>query len=186
MAKGDTFFLRGQVIAPTATSQNRAEATIDLGSYVNLGVNKGTGLRVHSVQVQFCDNLGLVPAINASSGAGGQTRGTYACAAITTAQVPASFAADEMPQANQDYVMFSAAISGVNPNNDNDQGILTHDTDIAPQHMVNGYLLAVDQLYLYAAGDDAWAENVYVNFVLECSLEKITQATAVSLSLSQS
>ena len=91
-----------------------------------------------------------------------------------------------MPQANQDYVMFSSAISGVNPNNDNDQGILTHDTDIAPQHMINGYLLAVDQLYLYAAGDDAWNEDVYVNFVLECSLEKITQATAVSLSLSQS
>ena len=189
MAKGDTFFIRGQVIAPTGQAsgaQNRAQGEIDLGSYVNLGVNKGTALRVHSVQVQFCDSKGLVPAIDASAGAGGQTRGTYACAAITTAQVPSSFAADEMPQINEDYVMYSAAISGVNPNNDADQGILTHDTDIAPQHLKNGYLLAVESLYLYGAGDDAWNEDVYINFMLECSLETITQATAVSLSLSQS
>ena len=83
-----------------------------------------------------------------------------------------------MPQINDESVMFSCAISGVNPNDDNDQGILTHDTDIAPQHLRDGYLLAVDTLYMYAAGDDAWSEDVYVNFMLECSLEKITQATA--------
>lgn len=184
MAKGDTFFIRGQVIA--AANQTRVEAEIDLGSYVNLGINKGTALRVHSVQTQFCDNLGLVPLIDASAGAGGQTRGTFAVAAITTAQVPASFAAAQMPFASEDYVMLSTAISGVNPNNDNDQGILTQDTDVAPQDFRNGYLLAVDTLYMYACADDAWNESVYVNFVLECSLESITQASAVSLSLSQS
>ena len=183
MAKGDTFFIRGQVIA--AADETRVESTIDLGSYVNLGINKGTALRVHSVQTQFCDNLGLVPAIDASAGTGGQTRGTFACAAITTAQVPSSFATNEMPQANEDYVMLTTAISGVNPNNDNDQGILTHDTDVAPQDFRNGYLLAVDELYLYGVADDAWNEAVYINFVLECSLESISQATAVSLSLSQ-
>jgi hypothetical protein len=91
-----------------------------------------------------------------------------------------------MPFASEDYVMLSTAISGVNPNNDNDQGILTQDTDVAPQDFRNGYLLAVDTLYMYACADDAWNESVYVNFVLECSLESITQASAVSLSLSQS
>ena len=183
MAKGDTFFIRGQVIA--TADQTRVESSIDLGSYVNLGINKGTALRVHSVQTQFCDNLGLVPLIDASAGTGGQTRGTFCCAAITTAQVPSSFAASEMPQANEDYVMLSTAISGVNPNNDADQGILTHDTDVAPQDFRNGYLLAVDELFLYGCADDAWNESVYINFVLECSLESISQATAVSLSLSQ-
>jgi len=179
----DTFMLRGQVIA--AADQQRVVAEIDLGSYVNLGVSKGTALRVHSVQIQYCDSVGLVPVIDASAAGGGQTRGTFACAAITTAAVPASFAGDEMPQLNQDYVMFSGNVSGVNPNNDNDQGILTDALDLAPQHLENGYLLAVDQLYLYACVDDAWNESIYVNVLLECSIEKITQATAVSLSLSQ-
>jgi len=179
----DTFILRGQVIC--VADQTRYTATIDLGSYVNLGITKGTALRVHSVQVQYCDNLGLVPLIDASAGAGGQTRGTFACSAITTAQVPASFAASQMPQLNEDYVMFSGNVSGVNPNNDNDQGILTDAMDIAPQHLEHGYLLAVDNLHLYGCVDDAWNESIYINFALECSLEKITQATAVSLSLSQ-
>ena len=175
--------LRGQVIA--AADETRVEAEIDLGSYVNLGISKGTALRVHSVQIQYCDATGLVPLIDASAGTGGQTRGTFACAAITTARVPASFSAAEMPQLNQDYVMFSGNVSGVNPNNDNDQGILTDAMDVAPQHLENGYLLAVDQLYLYGVADDAWNESIYINVLLECSLEKITQATAVSLSLSQ-
>ena len=183
MPAKDTFMLRGQVIA--TADETRVENTIDLGSYVNLGITKGTALRVHSVQVQYCDNKGLVPVIDASAGAGGHTRGTFACSAITTAQVPASFAADEMPQLNQDYVMFTGNVSGVNPNDDADQGILSDSLDIAPQHLEHGYLLAVDTLYLYAVADDAWNENIYVNFALECSLEKITQATAVSLSLSQ-
>jgi len=183
MAK-DTFFLRGQVIA--AADENRVEGEIDLGSYVNLGISKGTALRVHSVQVQYADNLGLVPVIDASAGAGGQTRGVFACSAITTSQVPASFTAAQMPTLADDYVLFSANVSGVNPNNDNDQGILTDAMDMAPQHLENGYLVAVDRLYMYGVADDAWNESLYISFCLECSLEKITQATAVSLSLSQS
>jgi len=179
----DTFMLRGQVIA--AADEVRVESTIDLGSYVNLGITKGTALRVHSVQVQYCDAKGIVPVIDASAGSGGQTRGTFACAAITTAQVPASFDTDEMPQLDQDYVMFTGNVSGVNPNNDNDQGLLTDAMDLAPQHLQHGYLLAVDTLYMYGVADDAWNESIYINFALECSLEKITQATAVSLSLSQ-
>jgi hypothetical protein len=182
MPKSETFLLRGQVIP--GNSQTRIEAEIDLGSYVNLGIAKGTALRVHSVQVQICDSLGTVPTINASA-AGGETKGTFVNTAITTAQVPASFDAAEMPQLNQDYVMFTSSITGQNGNDDADQGILSHDLDIAPQHLSQGYLLAVDTLYMYAIADDAWAEAVYVNFCLECSIEKITQSTAVSLSLSQ-
>lgn len=182
MPTAETFMLRGQVIP--GNSQTRIEADIDLGSYVNLGISKGTALRVHSVQVQICDNLGTVPAIAAAAGSG-EAKGAFVNTAITTAQVPASFDAAEMPQLNQDYVMFTSSITGANANDDADQGVLTHDLDIAPQHMSHGYLLAVDTLYLYAIADDAWSEAVYVNFALECSLEKITQATAVSLSLSQ-
>ncbi len=182
MAKGDTFFIRGQVIA--TADQQRVESSIDLGSYVNLGINKGTALRVLSVQQQICDSTGLIPIMDGAS-ANGVSKGAFLNTAITTAQVPTSFAAAEMPQLNEDYVMFSSGLTMYSQNTDTDQGIISHDADVAPQDFRNGYLLAVDELYLYACADDAWAESVYVNFVLECSLESISQATAVSLSLSQ-
>jgi hypothetical protein len=183
MAKGDTFFIRGQVIT-TQGSEDRVEAEIDLGSYVNLGINKGTALRVHSVQQQICDPTGL-PAIQDEETSAGNASAAYACCAITTAQVPSSFAATEMPQLNEDYVMYSSSVVQVNQSSDDNQGLSTADLDIAPQHLVKGYLLAVDTLYMYAAADDKWLENLHFNFILECSLESISQATAVSLSLSQ-
>ena len=182
MAKGDPFFIRGQVIA--TADQNRVESTVDLGSYVNLGINKGTALRVHSVQQQICDSTGLVPIMDAASSSG-VSKGAFVNTAITTAQVPTSFAAEEMPQLNEDYVMYSSGIVMYSQNTDTDQGIISHDIDLAPQDLRKGYLLAVDQLYLYATADNAWAENLYVNFLLECTLESISQANAVSLSLSQ-
>lgn len=183
MAKGDTFFIRGQVIT-TQGSENRVEAEIDLGSYVNLGINKGTALRVHSVQQQVCDSTGLVP-IMAGAVSSGRSNTAFCNTAITTAQVPTSFAATEMPQLNEDYVMFSAGLVAYTQDSDNNQGMITHDIDVAPQDFRNGYLLAVDTLYLYAAADDQWSEDLHCNFLLECSLESISQATAVSLSLSQ-
>ena len=180
----ETFFLRAQAIT-TQGSENRVETEVDLGSYVNLGIAKGTALRVHGVQMQVCDSIGLPP-ISAFDATAGESVSAYACAAITTAQVPSSFGATEMPQLNEDYVMFSAAVIQTNQSADNDQGIQSHSLDIAPQHMQKGYLLAVDNLYVYAAADDSWSEDLHFNFILECSLEKITQSTAVSLSLSQS
>ena len=183
MAKGDTFFIRGQVIT-TQGSENRVEAEIDLGSYVNLGINKGTALRVHGVQMQVCDPTGLPP-LSAHDATAGESITAYSACAITTAQVPSSFAATEMPQLNEDYVMFSAAVLQTNQSADGDQGIQSHSLDIAPQHLSKGYLLAVDTLYIYGAADDAWNENLHFNVLLECSLESISQATAVSLSLSQ-
>jgi hypothetical protein len=182
MAKGETFFIRGQVIA--TDDQNRVESEIDLGSYVNLGINKGTALRVHSVQQQVCDSTGLVPIMDAANVAG-VSKTAFLNTAITTAQVPTSFAAGEMPQLNEDYVMFTSGLTMYTQDLDTDQGIISHDIDVAPQDFRNGYLLAVDTLYLYATADNAWAESIHVNFLLECSLESISQATAVSLSLSQ-
>ena len=166
--KGDPFFIRGQVIV--TADQTRRENTIDLGTYVNLGINKGTALRVHSVQQQICDSTGLVPIIDGAAAAAVQ-RGAFANTAITTAPVPSSFAATEMPQLSEDYVMYSSGVSATNGNTDADNGLMTHDYDVAPQDLRQGYLLAVDTLYMYGVADDAWNEDLYVNFLLECTLE---------------
>lgn len=183
MAKGETFFIRGQV-ATVQGDQSRVVSTIDLGSYVNLGVNKGTAMRVHGVQLQVCDAFGLPPTTTFDAEAG-ESISSYACAAITTKAVPSSLGSSSMPELNDDSVFFTAAFIQTNQGDANDQGIQSHSLDVAPQHMKDGYLLAVDELYLYAAADDAWSEILHFNFLLEVSLENITQANAVALSLSQ-
>ena len=183
MAKSDNFYIRAQVIT-NITTEDRQETEIDLGAYVNLGLKQSTLLRVHSVQIQYCDNQGLVPTIKAATG-DARTRYAFCNAAITTKRYINTTDLDAMPQLNDDATMFSASVIGANQSPDVDNGVYTHDLDIAPQHLQGGYLVGVDTLYLYAAADDDFAEAVTVNVLLECSLESATQSNAVSLALSQ-
>ena len=183
MAKSDTFFIRAQVQADV-TNENRVETEIDLGAYVNLGLKQSTLLRVHSVQQQICDNQGLVPTIDGAATAGVH-RYAFCNTAITTKKYIDTADPKSMPQLNDDATMYSAAVIGENANTDVDNGIYSHDIDIAPQHLATGYLVGVDNLYLYVAADDAFAEAVFCNVLLECSLESATQSNAVALALSQ-
>lgn len=183
MAKSETFFIRAQV-ETDVTGETRQEIEIDLGAYVNLGLKQSTLLRVHSIQQQICDSQGLVPLIDGASGAGVH-RYAFCNTAITTKRYIDTADPKSMPQLNDDATMYSAAVVGENANTDDDNGQYTHDTDIAPQHLATGYLVGVDNLYLYAAADDAFAETVFVNVLLECTLESATQSNAVALALSQ-
>ena len=182
MAKSDNFYIRAQVIT-NITNEERQETEIDLGAYVNLGLKQSTLLRVHSIQQQFCDSTGLVPTIDGA--AAGQSRYAFLNTAITTKRYIDTTDPKSMPQLNDDATMYSAAVTGENANQDADNGLYSHDVDIAPQHLVGGYLVGVDTLYLYAAADDAFDETVFVNVLLECSLESATQSNAVALALSQ-
>jgi len=179
MAKS-TFFLRSQVIAPNNESFPSAE--IDLGAYVNLGSTKPQVLRVHSVQVAFTDSTGLVPAIKAADSPA-DAKSAFCNTAIATKERSAG---NMIPLLSDDETMFTAALVGSNLNNNVDQGIYSDAMDIAPQHLVNGYLVGVDTLHLYATADDAWAESIYVSFCLECSVEPATRENAINLALSQS
>ncbi len=53
MAKSDSFFIRAQ--SDAASGGAYAQAEIDLGSFVNLGVKSSTLLRIHNVAVQYAD-----------------------------------------------------------------------------------------------------------------------------------
>ena len=183
MAKSETFFIRARVEADT-TNELRQETVIDLGAYVNLGLKQSTLLRVHSVQQQICDSQGLVPTIDGASGAGVH-RYAFCNSAITTKRYIDTADTKSMPALDDDATMYSAAVIGENANTDADNGIYSHDTDIAPQHLQTGYLVGVDNLYLYVAADDAFNETIFVNVLLECTLESATQSNAVALALSQ-
>ena len=184
MAKG-TFFLRAEVNA--GNSQTRVEEAIDLGAYVNLGSSKPQVLRIHSIQVAYTDSLGLPPLVNAAT-AVGDTRTAFAVAALTTKQssLPVGPSpAGAMPRLSDDDSVFTSAILVSNSNDTNDQGIASGATDLAPQHLENGYLVGVDTLYLYGFADDAWNEDVYISICMECSVEPATRENAINLALSQ-
>ena len=55
--------------------------------------------------------------------------------------------------------------------------------DVGPQHWTDGYLVAVEQLYLGV--DQTFAFGNAVSIVLECTVETMTQAAAMALALSQ-
>lgn len=175
-----TFFLRQQLIA--TNDETFVEGELDLGAYVNLGSTKPQVLRVHSVQVQFSDSQGLVPTIEAAASPA-DAKGAFCNTSITT---KARSSVNLIPMLADDETMFTAAIVGSNLNDDKDQGIYSDAMDIAPQHLVNGYLVGVDTLHFYAVADDGWAESVYVSFCLECSVEPATRENAINLALSQS
>ena len=55
--------------------------------------------------------------------------------------------------------------------------------DVGPQHWSDGYLIAVEQMYLGVdQGIDALSA---VSIILECTVETMTQAAAMALALSQ-
>ena len=164
-------------------NQERDEATIDLGAFVNLGSSKPQVLRIHSIQMQVCDNIGLPPTVDAS-GTTGEERTAFLAACITTKATDLAITA--LPQLDDDEVIFTSSVNVTNGRNAVDNGMSSGFLDIAPQHLVNGMLVGVDTLYLYAISDDAFAEDVNVNFLLECSTEPISKDNAVALALSQS
>ena len=178
-----SFFLRGQVTTDH-TSQLRVGDTIDLGAYVNLATSKPQILRIHSIQVQICDSDGLVPSIDDPT-SGETTINAFLNTAITTKETTLGTGA--MPQLNDDSVIFTSSYTIVNQKvaGGSDQGVVSGDLDLAPQHLINGQLIGVDTLYLYALGDNAFAEDVNVNFCLECSVEPATRENAINLAISQ-
>tara|TARA_R100000426_G_C4814504_1_gene107849 strand:- start:266 stop:856 length:591 start_codon:yes stop_codon:yes gene_type:complete len=176
----NTFFLRQQLIAPNDETFPTNE--IDLGAFVNLGSTKPQVLRVHSVQISFTDSQGLVPTIKEATSPA-DAKSAFCSFSITTKERASG---NLIPMLSDDETMFTASIVGTNLNDDDDQGIYSDAMDIAPQHLVNGYLVGVDTLHLYACADDAWAESVYISVCLECSVEAVTKENAVNLALSQS
>lgn len=183
MMSKETFFIRGQVTTDHSTQQ-RVAGEIDLGAYVNLATSKPQLLRIHSVQQQICDSDGLPPAINAATSTTYEVN-AFLATAITTKETV--LGTGDMPQLNDDSVIFSSSINcTTQTRGSNNQGIVSGDLDLAPQDIRGGILVGVDTLYLYALGDDAFAEDVNVNFCLECSVEPVSREAAINLALSQS
>jgi len=164
MARTDSFFIRASV---TTDTTNFAQSAIDLGAYVD-ALGKSV-LRIHNISVQYGTPMEVIRIPAAGN------NGSVAFQLTTQSQ-----------SAMVDLTNRSVVSSGklLLSTSDIDFLVLANDhLDVGPQDFTDGYLIAVEQMYL---GVDQTVNSVsQLSVVLECTVETMTQAAAMALALSQ-
>lgn len=171
--KTDSFFIRGRVNAGNTNVQGIT--TIDLGAYVDaLGQSV---LRIHKVAVEVCDILGgtLTIAGNEAGSLRMALTTAYPSAALTSPILSdnSTIATGHLIAYNDQTT--SAVASSVQT-----------DFDEMDEAWTNGYLVAVDNIYLSGIASTAFSEDVYVGVAMEVTVEKMDERSAIALALSQS
>ena len=167
MARSDSFFIRADV---TETATNDLEQiAIDLGAYVD-ALGKSV-LRIHNIAVSFTDGNGRSPDGSATAAAAAQFQLTTQSQADVVLPSNRSIVASGMVNA---YFPYAGVASTTSESFDN-----------VPQLWTNGYLIAVDQLFLGVSASAGFTDNVTCSIVMECTVETMTQAAAMALALSQ-
>ena len=171
MAKSDSFFIRAT--QNIENDNNFYEGAIDLGAYVD-ALGKSV-LRIHNIAVAFTDSTGRSPDL--------KTGGETTCAAQF--QLTTQSYSDIVLGTNKS-VIAQGQINAIRvPNSTGVASSVSHDLDNLPQLWTNGYLVAVDSIYLGGAALSTWNEEVYVTVTMECTVESMSQASAMALALSQ-
>lgn len=175
MAKSDSFFIRATVNGGQTAAY--VETPIDLGAYVD-ALGKSV-MRIHNIAVTVSDSNGRSLDIEAG-GSSGEAKNAAAQFQVTT-------------QTQNDFVLASnksVVASGILNacNLDNAAGVasvVSESFDNLPQLWTNGYLIAVDTMYLGGSGTANWNEDAYITITMECTVETMSQAAAMALALSQ-
>lgn len=169
MAKSDSFFIRAQVNA--GQSNTFAQVGIDLGAYVD-ALGKSV-LRIHNIAPQFSDSGGTSATLDTDATAAAQFQLTTQTQTTMVTGLDKSVIATGMINCvNQEGAVGIASV-------------VSESFDNAPQLWTNGYLVAVDQIFLGGQASSGFAEDVYITLVLECTVETMSQASAMALALSQ-
>lgn len=175
MAKSDSFFIRAQVTPDNAGTF--VQSSIDLGAYVS-ALGKSV-LRIHNVEQEWTQGAsGTIPG-GAPTFAG--DKAGYAIFQLTTQTQTGLVTLDNKSCIAKGQLWARNADSAANP-----PGQSYSDSHM-PQHYSNGYLVAVETMYLGAQADTDWTagDDITCSVVLECSVETLSQAAAMALSLSQ-
>lgn len=162
----DSFFIRATV---ATTGGNFTQTELDLGAYVD-ALGKSV-LRIHSIAVQTFPALGQDWAIPAGT--------TSNLSYQLTTQNQAA-----LVDATDRSVVASGRLDIANELSGTGYSFISHDSDVMPQEWTNGYLIAVESLYLGAFAD-AQLANGNVSIVMECTVETLSQQAAMALALSQ-
>lgn len=168
MARSDSFFIRQTLNADNTNTFK--EIPLDLGAYVD-ALGKSV-LRVHNIAVTFSDPDGKALEVTTQTSAAAQFQ------LCTQSQTGIVFSSNRA-------VISSGKLYGVNNLTGTHYPQVSHDTDVLPQMWTNGYLVAVDSIFLGGQASTAWTGDVYMSITLECTVETMTQASAMALALSQ-
>ena len=167
----ESFFIRATLnIGNTNTFTQRA---VELGSYVD-ALNQSI-LKVHRVDVAFTDENGRALSMTAAN-----------TAAVAQFQLTTQSQGDIVLPSDRSIVA-SGKMEAYTPSITTSPlaASSSNSFDIAPQLYTNGYLVATESIYLGGAANTGFAEPVYVSIVIEATVEKMSQAKAMSLALSQ-
>lgn len=167
MAKSDSFFIRARA---TSTGGAFNQIEIPLGSYVD-ALGKSV-LRIHNIAVQtYPNNPGDDWSITANS----DSRLGYQ---ITTQSQTAMLGAEDKA------IVATGGLQIVNDSGSPGLTFLSDSSDVLPQMWRNGYLIAVEEIYLGVEAD-AQLPTANVAVVMECTVETLSQNAAMALALSQ-
>lgn len=165
----DSFFIRAtKDLGNTATFHEKA---IDLGAYVD-ALGKSI-LRIHNIQVSYSDSTGRSSNIAANE------------VGVAQWQLTTQSMTDTVLDSNR------SVVSSGRIHMFNDQGsiklasLVTDVNGINIHEWTNGYLVAVESLYIGGSATSAFEGDCYVSIVMECTVETMSQSAAMALALSQ-
>jgi hypothetical protein len=175
MAKSDSFFIRHSL--QTTDDNAFYQDSIDLGAYVD-ALGKSV-LRIHNIAVAMTDSGGATPDMEAG-GAAGEAKNASTSFQLTTQSQSALILASDKS------VIASGLVCAANLDNAQaGPSIVSDQFDNLPQLWTNGYLVAVDSIFLGGSSSTNWVDDVYVTVTMECTVETMSQAAAMALALSQ-
>lgn len=164
MAKTDSFFIRASA---TYNSTTFVQTSIDLGAFVD-ALGKSV-LRIHNISVQYG-----TPGTTVSPTANSDNVNNFQL--TTQSQTGMVTLADKSVIASGSCAFSGDANAAAQ--------FISESLDAAPQHWTQGYLVAVEELYL---GIDANQDDGpdLVSICLECTVETLSEKAAMALALSQ-
>lgn len=171
MAKSDSFFIRATLDCDNTNAYQ--QTGIDLGAYVD-ALGKSV-LRIHNIAVTFSDSTGRSLEVT-SSGSAPFNGAAAQFQLLTQSQT------DIVLPSDRSIISTGRIIA---QGNGGIAGYVSDHFDNLPQMWENGYLVAVDQIFLGGAASTSFDGNVYCSIVMECTVETMTQAAAMALALSQ-
>jgi len=171
MAKSDSFFIRHSI--QPDNSGTFVQDSIDLGAYVD-ALGKSV-LRIHNIAVTMSDSSGNAAQVTAASDS-----------AAIQFQLTTQSQSDTVTAANR-AVVATGIVYAQNSFGTDEFPLLSHDMDNLPQLWTNGFLIAVDTLYLGGEASTGWvaADDMTISIVMECTVETMSTAAAMALALSQ-
>jgi len=166
MARSDSFFIRVDVTETAANTYT--ETGVDLGAYVD-ALGKSV-LRIHNIAVAVTDKNGKSP--------DGSTGSAAAQFQLLTQSQSAIVLASNRSIVASGLVNCYFPTAGV-------ASVVSDEFDNMPQLWTNGYLIAVDQMFLGFQSSAGFTDDLTCSIVMECTVETMTQAAAMALALSQ-